>query len=157
MEDPTICTTNLPIQEENPNFYELTVDEVVGKLMAKERILTKGKQMSQLTHSTRGVAFKVSSSTKSFKSDYEESKDEGSDEDLAMLVKGLKKLFHKQRFRRFKRSQPRRQDEEKLEEVCYKCKRPGHYKNECPLLQKSIKKKRKTTYAAWSASEDEDD
>ena len=105
--------------------------------MAKEITLTKGKQTSQLTDSNRGVAFKVSSSTKSSKSDYEESEDEGSDEDFAMLVKGLKKLFHKRRFRRFKRSQTRRQDEEKLEEVCYKCKRPGHYKNECPLLKKT--------------------
>ena len=110
--------------EENPNFYELTVDEVVGKLMAKEITLNKDKQKSQLTESNRGVAFKVSSSTKSSRSDYEESEDEGSDEDFAMLVKGLKKLFHKRRFRRFKRNQPRRQDDEKLEDVCYKCKKP---------------------------------
>ena len=143
--------------EENPNFYELTVDEVVGKLMAKEITLNKDKQKSQLADNNRGVAFKVSSSTKSSRSDYDESEDEGSDEDFAMLVKGLKKLFHKRRFRRFKRNQPRRQDDEKLEDVCYKCKKPGHYKNECPLLQKNVKEKRRTAYAAWSASEDEDD
>ena len=90
--------------EENPNFYELTIDEVMGKLMAKEITLNKGKQMSQLIDSTKEVAFKVSSSMKGFKSDYEESEDEGSDENFAMLFMGLKKLFHKRRFRRFKRS-----------------------------------------------------
>ena len=116
--------------------------------MAKEITLNKDKQKSQLTDSNRGVAFKVSSSTKSSRSDYEESEDEGSDEDFAMLVKGLKKLFHKRRFRRFKRNKPRRQDDEKLEDVCYKCKKPRHYKNECPLLQKNVKEKRRTAYAA---------
>ena len=50
--------------EENPNFYELTVDEVVGKLMAKEITLNKGKQTSQPTDRSRGIVFKVSSLVK---------------------------------------------------------------------------------------------
>jgi hypothetical protein len=74
-----------------------------------------------------------------------------------MFVKNLKKLLHKRKFRRFKKSQTRRQDEEKQEDVCYKCKRPGLYRNDCPMLRKSLKEKRKTAYAAWSGSEDEDD
>ncbi|XP_058768682.1 uncharacterized protein LOC131642460 isoform X1 [Vicia villosa] len=61
------------------------------------------------------------------------------------------------RFERGESSGDRRSDKKKV--VCYECNEPGHYKNECPKLQKENPKKKfhkkKGLMATWDDSESE--
>src|SRR4051812_10294165 len=63
------------------------------------------------------------------------------------------------KFERGESSGDRRSDKKKA--VCYECNEPGHYKNECPKLQKENPKKKfhkkKGLMATWNESEDESD
>ena len=46
--------------------------------------------------------------------------------------------------------------EEKRDLVCFKCKKPGHIKYDCPLYKIEAKRrKKKTMMTTWSESEDE--
>src|SRR3954465_13558787 len=61
------------------------------------------------------------------------------------------------RFERGESSGDRRTDKQTV--VCYECNEPGHYKNECPKLQKENPKKKfhkkKGLMATWDDSESE--
>src|SRR3954469_21361829 len=63
------------------------------------------------------------------------------------------------RFERGESSGDRRSDKKKA--VCYECNEPGHFKNECPKLQKENPKKmfhkKKSLMATWDDSEYESD
>ena len=60
----------------------------------------------------------------------------------------------------YKKEGPSKEEKENREgakEVtCYKCKKPGHIKYDCPLY-KAKKEKRKAMMATWSQSEDSSD
>ena len=48
----------------------------------------------------------------------------------------------------------KKKDKEQLL-ICYECKKPGHFRSECPQLKKGPKKyKRKTMVATWSDSDE---
>ena len=78
-----------------------------------------------------------------------------SDKELALLIKKFRK-FLKQRgppkekpF--FKKNQLRGKEKEERKEVpeiCYKCKKSGHFRYECPSTRKESKKK-KAYVATW--------
>ena len=108
----------------------------------------------------------------------EESSAESSEDDedeMFMLSKRMNQLW-KNKSRKFRssrkpdyrrdsssRSEHRGESSEhrrsgKREVVCYECKEPGHYKNECPKLQKDRSKrsgdrKKKVLMATWNDSE----
>src|SRR4051812_2674523 len=92
------------------------------------------------------------------------------EDELSMISRRVNQLWKsKQRkFRGFRSSKrfehgessgDRRSDKKKA--VCYECNEPGHYKNECPKLQKENPKKKfhkkKSLMATWDDSEDESD
>lgn len=96
----------------------------------------------------------------------EESSEESSSEDeLSLLFKRINQLWkHKQRkFRNYKKPNQRSESSRhrkssRKEVVCYECKEPGHFKSECPKLQKEkpkkkFDKKKKSLMATWDDSE----
>ncbi|WRX16394.1 Integrase [Theobroma cacao] len=91
------------------------------------------------------------------------------DEDLALVARKFRKLMSKinQRLTRrgFRKDQGsswkirnKHDSNKKKEIICYECKKPGHFKSECPLLKDETPKKNKRSKkamvaTAWSDSD----
>ncbi|KAH9680506.1 Integrase catalytic domain-containing protein [Citrus sinensis] len=72
------------------------------------------------------------------------------DEELAMLARRFRKFYKKNNEQRKFRSYKNKK--EKNEPItCYECKKPGHIRPECPLLNKL---KKKAMVATWDDSDD---
>ncbi|GAV65261.1 zf-CCHC domain-containing protein [Cephalotus follicularis] len=91
-----------------------------------------------------------------FKASKEESE---SDEDgnVALITSQFKRFLKNQKGKKaFKKNFPQDEESSKREEpTCYECKKPGHFKNECPAIQEKNEyfKKKKAMVATWSDSD----
>ena len=83
------------------------------------------------------------------------SSDEDSDNDIALLTQKFKKYLRKNKF---KNNIKHKFEQKKDQVICYECKKPGHYKNDCPQAKKRTSKKKalKATWDDSSASEEEE-
>ncbi|GKV15815.1 hypothetical protein SLEP1_g26564 [Rubroshorea leprosula] len=94
----------------------------------------------------------------------ESDSDEEDDEEFVLLAQKFKRLLRKdklknqgQQKKNYKSSKGKGESSKKDEIICYKCKKVGHIKFECPNNdEKSLKakKKKKAMVATWSYSED---
>ncbi|GAV80395.1 zf-CCHC domain-containing protein [Cephalotus follicularis] len=82
------------------------------------------------------------------------------DGDVALITSQFKKFLKSQKGKKALKRFPHNVESSKKEEpTCYECKKPGHFKNECPNLkkkEKSIKehsKKKKAMVATWDDSD----
>ncbi|KAH9763080.1 hypothetical protein KPL70_001052 [Citrus sinensis] len=115
--------------------YELFQIEQNEKDLATEKCNEEKK---------KSIALKASK----YESDGESEPD---DEELAMLARRFRKIFKKigerRKFRNLKN-----QKEKKEVIICYECKKPGHIRSECPLLNKL---KKKAMVATWDDSDED--
>ncbi|GAV69617.1 LOW QUALITY PROTEIN: zf-CCHC domain-containing protein/DUF4219 domain-containing protein/UBN2 domain-containing protein, partial [Cephalotus follicularis] len=67
------------------------------------------------------------------------------------LVRKILRFLKNQKGRKtFKKNFPQDEESSKREEpTCYECKKPGHFKNECPNLKKKEQFKKKNEYLKW--------
>src|SRR3954470_11900760 len=150
------------------NLNEVSLEELISALRSHEIELDANEPQKK----GKSIALKsnVKKCTNAFQAreeDPEESESEEEDE-LSMIFRRVNQLWKsKQRkFRGFRSSKrfehgessgDRRSDKKKV--VCYECNEPGHYKNECPKLQKENPKKKfhkkKGLMATWDDSESE--
>ena len=98
----------------------------------------------------------------------EEAKLSNMEDDIALITKRMQKFMMKNKFggktynkrSNYKKegsSKEEKENREGAKEVtCYKCKKPGHIKYDCPLY-KAKKEKRRAMMATWSQSEDSSD
>ena len=98
----------------------------------------------------------------------EEAKLSNMEDDIALITKRMQKFMMQNKFGRktynkrsnYKKEGPSKEEKENREganEVtCYKCKKPGHIKYDCPLY-KAKKEKRRAMMETWSQSEDSSD
>ena len=107
------------------------------------------------TQKKKAIAFKATPS--SF--DEEESSEDG-DEDFAMLIRKVGKMFYKKgRQSNFRRGRHQGRFEKKKEEtgLYFHCKKTGHLIVNCPSLQttisKNVHRKNKSMVATWDDSE----
>ena len=75
----------------------------------------------------------------------EESESEEDDE-MAMIIRKFKRFLKKDK--NFTRRAPKETDTKKESIICFKCKKPGHVKVDCPLLKKGHKKSKKRAMKA---------
>src|SRR4051812_37370013 len=152
------------------NLNEVSLEELISALRSHEIELDANEPQKK----GKSIALKsnIKKCTNAFQAkeeDPEESESEEEDE-LSMISRRVNQLWKsKQRkfrgFRSSKRfehgesSDDRRSDRKKV--MCYECNEPGHFRNECPQLQKEHPKKKfhkkKGLMATWDESEDEYD
>uniref|UniRef100_A0A2N9H8V7 CCHC-type domain-containing protein n=1 Tax=Fagus sylvatica TaxID=28930 RepID=A0A2N9H8V7_FAGSY len=88
----------------------------------------------------------------------EEERDE--EEEIALMTRNFKKFLKKKKGfgRRFPKKGENKGESSKTETpTCYKCKKQGHYKNECPQVNKEkMKYKKKALKVTWDDSDESD-
>ncbi|KAH9703924.1 hypothetical protein KPL70_011269 [Citrus sinensis] len=127
--------------EEAKDLNTLPLDDLIGSLISYEEDLAAEKGHEE---KKKSIALKASK----YESDGESEPD---DEELAMLARRFRKFFKKTRERRnFRNFKNYRENKEAI--TCYECKKPGHIRSECPLINKL---KKKAIVATWDDSEEE--
>ena len=143
-------TSKIDAIEEGRDFHNLTLDILVSKLMKKEMELKKDE-----VDVPKGKTIALKANPISNDSSEEEL---DSDEDIGMLSRKFKMFLKKKRQEgKFMKKKPLSKGEASKNDeiICYRCKKPGHVKWDCPL-RRSTKEKRpsKRAYGAWT---DEDE
>uniref|UniRef100_A0A2N9H9S1 CCHC-type domain-containing protein n=1 Tax=Fagus sylvatica TaxID=28930 RepID=A0A2N9H9S1_FAGSY len=82
------------------------------------------------------------------------------EEEIALMTRNFKKFLKKKKGfgRRFPKKGENKGESSKTETpTCYKCKKQGHYKNECPQVNKEkMKYKKKALKVTWDDSDESD-
>ncbi|GAV83396.1 zf-CCHC domain-containing protein [Cephalotus follicularis] len=98
----------------------------------------------------KSIAFKAS----------KEDSESDEDGDVTLITSQFKKFLKSQKGKKALKKFPHNVESSKKEEPnCYECKKPGHFKNECPNLKKKEKfikehsKKKKAMVATWDDSD----
>ncbi|KAH9698155.1 hypothetical protein KPL71_023904 [Citrus sinensis] len=127
--------------EEAKDLNTLPLDDLIGSLISYEEDLAAEKRHEEKKKSIALKASKYESNGES----------EPNDEELAMLARRFRKFFKKTGERRnFRNFKNHREKKEAI--TCYECKKPGHIRSECPLINKL---KKKAMVATWDDSEEE--
>src|SRR3954468_17601623 len=152
------------------NLNEVSLEEFISALRSHEIELDANEpQKKGKSIALKSNFKKCTNAFQAREEDPEESESEEEDE-LSMISRRVNQLWKSKqrmfrgfrsskRFERGESSGDRRSDKKKA--VCYECNEPGHYKNECPKLQKENPKnkfhKKKGLMATWDDSESESD
>ena len=149
--------------EEAKNLKELPLEELIGSLMTYEMKISRQEKEMQEESKKKSIALKAQEEKV-----VEEAKLSNMEDDIALITKRMQKFMMKNKFggktynkrSNYKKEGPSKEEKENREgakEVtCYKCKKPGHIKYDCPLY-KAKKEKRRAMMATWSQSEDSSD
>ena len=129
--------------EEAKNLTTTSLDEIVGSLLTHE--MNEARRNEGTIKKDKSIALQV----------YESSSDD--DEDVALLSRKIARMLRGRiKFRN-------------TSKVCYECRKPGHFKDECPNLKKEENekmknkptwkgdKKKKAFQATWSDSSEGED
>src|SRR4051812_25178881 len=152
------------------NLNEGSLEELISALRSYEIELDANEP--QKKGKSIALKYNYKKCTKAFQAEEQDSEESESKEEdeLSMISRRVNRLW-KSKHRKFKNfrsskklekgesSGSRRSDKKKV--TCYECNMPGHYKNECPKLQKENPKKKfhkkKGLMATWDDSESESD
>ncbi|GAV73377.1 zf-CCHC domain-containing protein/UBN2 domain-containing protein [Cephalotus follicularis] len=146
--------------EETKDFSNLPLEQLLGSLMTHETMMKNHGHVEVKKKKT--IPLRAS----------KEESESDEDGDMAFITSQFKKFLKIQKGKKaFKKKFPQEEESSKREEpTCYECKKPGHFKSECPRLKKKeqfktsneYSKKKKAMVATWddsdpSTSEEESD
>ena len=136
--------------QEAKDLNTLPLEELLGSLMTHE-LQVKQHVNDEESKKKKTMALKISENME----ESNESKDDSDDEDMALITRKFRRFMKKKKFE--KKKPFIRKDEEKGKEkelTCFECKKPGHFKSECPQLKKNPRRfKKKAMMATWSDSD----
>ena len=127
--------------EEAKDLNILPIDDLIGSLISYEEDMAAERSNEE---KKKSIALKASK----HESDEESELDEA---EMDMLTRRFRKLFKKSGERRKFRDLKNRKEKKELIK-CYECKKLGHIRTECPLLNKH---KKKAMVATWDDSDEE--
>jgi cell division protein FtsB len=132
----------------------LTLEELFGSLMTYELEMNSKVEEEE-------VKPKKNFTLKSSHHDHDNSEEErDEEEEIALMTRNFKKFLKKKKGfgRRFPKKGENKGESSKTETpTCYKCKKQGHYKNECPQVNKEkVKYKKKALKVTWDDSDESD-
>src|SRR4051812_20187148 len=150
------------------NLNEVSLEELISALRSHEIELDANEpQKKGKSFALKSNIKKCTNTFQAREEDPEESESEEEDE-LSLISRRVNQLWKSKqrklrgfrsskRFERGESSDDRRFDKKKV--MCYECNEPGHFRNECPKLQKENPKKKfhkkKGLMATWDDSESE--
>src|ERR1044072_612855 len=149
------------------DLNSISLEELISSLRSHEIELLADEPQRKV----KSVALRSSSKKDKVLQSEEESEEfdeESSDEDeLSLMSKRLNKLWKQRqsKFRglrrtkgRFESASGQKKNMDKDNVICYECKEPGHYRNECPKLKRDKKSdKKKVLMATWDDSDSEEE
>jgi hypothetical protein len=132
----------------------LTLEELFGSLMTYELEMNSKVEEEE-------VKPKKNLALKSSHHDHDNSEEErDEEEEIVLMTRNFKKFLKKKKGfgRRFPKKGENKGESSKTETpTCYKCKKQGHYKNECPQVNKEkMKYKKKALKVTWDDSDESD-
>ncbi|GAV60412.1 zf-CCHC domain-containing protein/UBN2 domain-containing protein [Cephalotus follicularis] len=134
---PKCWTPKVTTIEEAKDLSNLPLKQLLGSLMTHETTMKSHERVE--TKKKKPVALKASK--------------EGSESDgygdMALITSQLKKYLKSQKGKKvFKKKFHQDEESSKTEEpTCYECKKPGHFKSECPNLKNKAQFKKKAEYS----------
>ena len=161
--------------QEAKDLNTLSLESLMSNLQSHEMELngdysSKKLKSLALRSASEKSGEKSRRSSKSSKPDEtseEESDGRSDDDDMACFIRGIQQMSR--RNKRFPRSNRRSNFKEKDEDmICYNCNKPGHFRYDCPDLQKDSQKNgshqkdnfrnkfKKNFMATWEELDDED-
>ncbi|GAV73050.1 zf-CCHC domain-containing protein/UBN2 domain-containing protein [Cephalotus follicularis] len=138
--------------EEAKNINILPLEDLLGSLMSHELSMQKKDDDEEKEKKKKKIVALKSPLI-------EDSEDDDENEELALITQKFKKfLASKKKFGgKPNKKVYQKGESSKLEEIiCFECKKPGHYKSDCPRLTKKdlLKKKKKAMIATWDDSDE---
>ena len=151
--------------QEAKDLNSLPLEELLGSLITHE--LTMKRRNDEEGKKKKTIALKAAVESDNVEENEARTSDEEfGDDDMALVIRRFRRFMGKgrSRFRKkyLAKGEPSKEkekvkdkDKEQLP-IYYECKKPGHYKPDCPLLKKIHKKskKKKAMMATWSDSEE---
>ena len=128
---------------ESKNLNEMTVQQLYGNLLTYELELTqRAETLSEGKRKEKGVALKATENVSKVITEIEsDDDDEDNDDDIAMMVRKLRRFMRQGKASKQKKVSNYR-SQEQINDLCYNCKKPGHFIADCNKpLREELKKK----------------
>ncbi|GAV58215.1 zf-CCHC domain-containing protein/UBN2 domain-containing protein [Cephalotus follicularis] len=145
---PRSWTPKVTAIEEAKDLSTLPLEQLLGSLMTHETTMKNHEHVE--VKKKKSIALKAS----------KEDSESDEDGDVALITSQFKQFLKSQKGKKALKKFPHNVESSKKEEpTCFECKKPGHFKNECPNLKKKEKfikghsKKKKAMVATWDDSD----
>jgi hypothetical protein len=150
---PTFWDPKVTAIQEARDLSKMSLEELYGSLLTHEpKVVASNPKAQNESRKKKDIAFRSDITPDSEVSD----SDETVDDDFALLTKKFKRFMRKKRDagKRMSRKEISKTEERtKDPSICYECKKPGHFRNECPIVKRMKKFKKKAMAATWGESD----
>ncbi|GAV67516.1 zf-CCHC domain-containing protein/UBN2 domain-containing protein [Cephalotus follicularis] len=148
---PNSWTPKVTAIEEAKDLITLPLEQLIGSLMTHETTMKNHKCVE--TKKKKSIALKAS----------KEESESDEDRDMSLITSQFKNFLKSQKGKKDFKKYPQKEESSKKEKlICYECKKPRHFKSDCPSLKKKEQfkksndhsKKKKSMVSTWDDSDE---